>query len=97
MKRYRWVDYAPGHEVSSAGDWVRYEDAQAEIERLRMAHHKIRDRYLLALGKGEEATGALVLELAGYAAAALDQSSQDRCPGRRNEKPAVLKPPGEPG
>lgn len=26
VKRYRWVEHNPGHEVHPQGEWVRYED-----------------------------------------------------------------------
>jgi predicted RNase H-like nuclease (RuvC/YqgF family) len=43
----------------------------AEVRRLRAGLQKIKRRYIEAVGKGEEASGALVVELANYAAEAL--------------------------
>lgn len=45
--------------------------AVEQIERYRSGLEAVRDRYLLALGKGDGATGDLVVEMAGYAQVAL--------------------------
>lgn len=31
VKRYRWVEYTPGHEVHAQGEWVRYEDIKHRL------------------------------------------------------------------
>jgi hypothetical protein len=48
-----------------------HNEAADEINRLRAALQNIKRRYIEAVGKGEPATGDLVVELANYAAAAL--------------------------
>ena len=35
MKRYKWVEYNPGHEEHPCGEYVLWDDVQAEIQRYR--------------------------------------------------------------
>ena len=50
---------------------VQYDEQAAELARVRGACQAIHDRFILALGRGEQATGDLVSEMAGLATAAL--------------------------
>jgi hypothetical protein len=37
VKRYKWVEYNPGHEVHPQGEWVRYEDCEVLRGNLTLA------------------------------------------------------------
>jgi len=48
-------DMIPYHEPSSGGEWVRYDEAQAEIERLTKTVENCRHDFRIALKRAEKA------------------------------------------